>query len=151
VLNLYDLTKGTYRVFRAVSYPDYPDSLVLFDVEVRAEKSEWATSIYVNGAYDGPTDVVATQDYQLEWRIDDRKLLESGAAELLLSSGARVRQSWSSIITPVTRSAKQPAVFRKFPREGELANLSISPFKVAKRTLRYEWEGTVKKASENAR
>jgi hypothetical protein len=149
VLNLYDLTKGAYRVFRAVTYPDHPQSLVLFDTEVRAEKSEWATSIVVNGVYDGPIDVAATHDYQLEWRIDDRKLLESGVAELLLSSGVRLRQFWSSIITPVTRSARQPAVFRKFPREGERANLSISPFKVTKRTLRYEWEGTVRKASEN--
>ena len=151
MLNLYDLTKGTYRVSRAVSYPDHPDSLVLFDVEVRAEKSKWATSIYVNGVYDGPTDVVAAQRYQLEWRIDDRKLLESGAAELLLSSGARLRQSWTSIITPVTRSAKLPTVFGSFPREGELANLLISPFKVAKRTLRYEWAGTIRNASDKAR
>jgi hypothetical protein len=143
VFNLYDLTNGNYRVLRVVSYPDYPESLILFDVEVQAVESEWATTIYLNGTYNGPTDVVANKDYQVRWMIDDRKVLESGTVELELSSGKHLRQSWSSIITPVTDADERPAVFGRFPAGGELVNVSISPFEVDKNAMGYKWEGTV--------
>jgi hypothetical protein len=133
-----------------VSYPDHPDSLLLFDVEVEGNGSEWATTIYVSGAYDGPTDVIASKDYRSRWTVDDRKLLESGSVELELSSGEHLRQRWSSIITPVTGADKPPAVFERFPSEGELVDVSISPFDVDTSAMRYEWEGTVRKAGEKA-
>ncbi len=148
--NLYDLTKGNYRVLRAISYPEYPESLIVLDVEVEAaSKSKWVTDIRINGTYDGPTDIVACQDYQIKWIIDGKgdgkKLLESGTAILGLSSGKLVRQVWSSIITPKKRSGKFPPAFDKFPSDGELIKASISPFKIDGDGMSYEWEGTVKK------
>lgn len=143
MFNLYDLTNGNYRVFRAVSYPDYPESVILFDAEVEADESEWATRIYLNGTYGGPTDVVAARDYEIRWTIDDRKLLESGTVELELASGGRLAQSWSSIIAPVMDSDERPAVFDQFPSEGEVGNVSISPFEVDGTAMSYEWEGAL--------
>jgi hypothetical protein len=149
VFNLYDLTSGNYRVFRAVSYPEFPDSLILFDVEVVASgKSEWATQIYLNGTYSGPTDIVATESYQLDWRLDDRRLLESGSADLALSSGKHIRQHWTSIITPAADIDRAVANVERFPQEGELVSASISPFEVDGMSMGYEWEGTVRKQGQ---
>jgi hypothetical protein len=149
VFNLYDLTGGNYRVFRAVSYPEFPDSLILFEVDVVATgEKEWTTQIYLSGTYSGPTDVVATESYQLDWRIDDRRLLESGSATLALSSGERIRQHWTSIITPTADSDRTPAIFERFPLEGQLVSASISPFEVDGRSMGYEWQGTVRKQGQ---
>lgn len=131
-----------------MSYPDYPKSLILFDVEVQADESEWATTIYLNGSYDGPTDVVASKNYRVGWTVDGRKVLESGTVELELSSGDHLRQGWSSIITPVTGSDELPAGFERFPSQGEQIDVSISPFAVDGQAMGYEWEGTVRKHSD---
>jgi hypothetical protein len=138
-------------VFRAVSYPDHPDDQVLFEVAVEAHGSEWATTIYVNGKYNGPTDVVASKDYQVGWTIDGRRLLELGSVELELSSGEFLRQRWSSIITPTTKSARAPAVFKRFPPHGELVEVSIAPFEVHGDSMTYQWEGTVKTQPKKTR
>jgi hypothetical protein len=138
-------------VFRAVSYPDHPDALVLFDVAVEARGSAWATTIYLSGMYDGPTDVVANKGYEVGWMVDRRRLLESGSAELELSSGELLRQRWTSIITPMTKSGRTPAVFKRFPSEGELVEVSVSPFEVRGQSMTYRWEGTVKKQPKRAR
>lgn len=151
MFNLYDLTRGNYRVFRAVSYPDHPEDQVLFEVAVEARGSEWATTIYVSGTYNGPTDVVANKDYKVGWMIDGRRLLESGSVELELSSGELLRQRWSSIITPVSGSGRPPAVFKRFPSDGELVEVSISPFEVRGESMTYRWEGTVKKQPKRTR
>jgi hypothetical protein len=142
VLNLYDLTKGNYRVLRTISYPEFPESQIVVDVQVAAASdSEWGTNITVNGTYNGPTDIVSTKDYQLIWTTDGEKLLESGTATLELSSGGSVRQVWSSTII-------LEEGFNKFPPAGELISVSISPFKIDGNSMSYEWEGTVKEQSE---
>jgi len=153
VSNLYDLTNGNYRVLRALSYPEYPECLIVLDVQViAANKSEWVTDICINGTYNAPTDIVSCKDYQIKWIIDGKKLLESGTAILELSSGKSVHQTWSSIITPKERSGKFPLAFDKFPSDGELISASISPFQIDGNSMSYEWEGTVKKgASEEQR
>jgi len=138
VVNLYDLTKGNYHVLRTVSYPEFSDSKIELDVQVKAASdTEWDTKIMIRGTYNGPTDIVATKDYQLKWTVDGKKILESGSATLELSSGKSVRQVWSSTITP-------DKGFDKFPPAGELINVSISPFKIDGNRMSYTWEGTVK-------
>ena len=145
-MNLYDLTLGNYRVSRAVSWPDHPGSLVIFDVRVEAKGgAEWITEITVSGHYDGPTDIVASEDYQLTWAVDGTRLLESGSASLASASGARVRQIWSSVITPEKGTSRRLA---QFPSCGEVVEAKISPFRIDGNRMSYEWEGTVTKQPE---
>ena len=140
------MTLGNYRVFRAISYPDYPESLVLFDAEVTARSdSEWTTEISIHGTYTGPTDINTSDEYQLTWVSDDAKLLESGSASLGCSSGERLRQVWSSIITPTQMSQESLALLRAFPAGGQVINTTISPFRIDGRRMDYEWQGTVAK------
>lgn len=140
-MNLYDLTKGTYRIVRTISYPDFPDSKIVTDAQVKATRnSEWDTSISINGTYNGPTDIVSAKDYQLTWTTDGKNILESGSATLELSSGGSVRQVWSSTITPEQG-------FDKFPPNGEQITISISPFQIDGNGMSYKWEGTVKARS----
>jgi hypothetical protein len=146
VTNLYDLTLGNYRVLRAVSYPDHPESLILFDVQVVARtESEWATEITVNGTYTGPTDIVASDDYRLTWLADGGKLLESGVSTLNCASGERLRQVWSSIITPAERAKESSPGLKALATGGQVVNATISPFRMDGDRMSYEWEGTVRK------
>ena len=141
-MNLYDLTKGNYSVVRTISYPDFPGSQIATNAQVKATKdSEWNTNISINGTYNGPTDVVAVKDYQLEWTNDGKSILESGSAALELKSGGSVRQVWKSTITPERG-------IEKFPRSGELITVSISEFQVNGNKMSYKWEGTVKAKSK---
>lgn len=138
VVNLYDLTEGNYRILRTISYPDFPESKIVTDAQVKAtRKSEWDTNITINGTYNGPTDIVSTKDYQLIWTTDGKNILESGSATLELKSGGSVRQVWTSTITPEHG-------LDKFPQAGELINISISPFQIDGNSMSYKWEGTVK-------
>lgn len=123
---------------RTVTYPEFPNSNIVFDAEVRAVKeSEWSTSIRVDGSYDGPTDVVGVTDYELTWHSDGKTLFEEGKAKLILASGATVQSEWRSEIVPTQNDLS------KFPREGERVRVSYSDFELEGDTLRYEWEGTV--------
>jgi len=143
-MNLYDVTRGNYRVVRAVSYPDYPESLILFDVRVAAvAELEWVTDIFINGKYNGPTDIIASNDYKLTWVADGPKLLETGVASLELSSGKHLRQVWSSIITP-EEASEEVSRLAKFPSVGEVITAKISPFKLDGNSMSYAWEGTVR-------
>ena len=127
MVNLFDLTKGNYRLLRTISYPDFPESKIVTDAQVKAVRnSEWDTKITVNGTYNGPTDV--------------KNIIESGSATLELSSGKSVRQVWASTITPEQD-------FEKFPPGGELITISISPFQIDGNRMSYKWEGTVKAQS----
>lgn len=142
VVNLYDLTKGNYRVLRTISYPDFPESKIVTDARVKAAKSsEWDTSITINGTYNGPTDIVSVKDYQLIWTTDGKNILESGSATLELKSGGSVRQVWTSTITPEHG-------FDKFPQAGELITISISPFQIDENGMSYKWEGMAKVRSK---
>lgn len=142
VVNLYDLTKGNYRVLRTISYPDFPESKIVTDARVKATKSsEWDTSITINGTYNGPTDIVSVKDYQLIWTTDGKNILESGSATLELKSGGSVRQVWTSTITPEHG-------FDKFPQAGELITISISPFQIDENGMSYKWEGMAKVQSK---
>ncbi|MFZ0611482.1 MAG: hypothetical protein WAM73_04530 [Desulfobacterales bacterium] len=141
-MNLYDLTKGNYRIVRTITYPDFPESKIVTEAQVKAAtETEWNTTIAINGTYNGPTDVVSAKDYQLTWTADGKNILESGSATLGLASGGSVRQVWSSTITPERG-------FDKFPSGGELVTLNISPFKVDGNKMSYTWEGTVKARSK---
>jgi hypothetical protein len=149
VTNLYDLTLGNYRVVRAVSYPDHPESLLVFDVRVVASgESEWATEIAINGRYTGPTDIVASDDYRLTWVADGAKLLESGASSLARPGGESLRQIWSSIITPGEGAKEGSSRIKRFAPGGQVVNATISPFKIDGHRMSYEWEGTVAKQPE---
>ena len=142
MFNLYDLTKGNYHVLRTISYPEYPDSQLVMEAKVTADSdSEWVTHMTINGTYKGPTDFVSKKNYQLIWTTDGKSLLESGSATLVSSSGQSVRCVWSSTIA-------SEADFDKFPTAGEVIDISISPFKIDKNTMSYEWEGKVKKRSQ---
>lgn len=144
------MTLGSYRVFRAISYPDHPGSLVLFDAQVTASSdSEWATEIAVHGNYTGPTDINTSDDYRLTWVSDGTKLLETGSASLGCSSGERVQQIWSSIITPTPDSQKSPANLETFSAGGQVINATISPFQIDGDRMNYEWQGTVAKQESN--
>lgn len=138
------MTLGNYRVFRAISYPDHPDSLVLFDAQVVARSdSEWTTEIAIHGNYTGPTDISKVDDYRLTWASESTKLLESGSALLGCSSGKSLRQVWSSIITPMSEPQESLARLQAFPAGGQIINATISPFKIDGHRMEYEWEGTV--------
>lgn len=138
------MTLGNYRVFRAISYPDYPESLVLFDAQVTARSdAEWATEIAVHGKYAGPTDISASDEYRLTWVSDGAKLLESGSALLGCSSGERARQNWSSIVTPTQDSQESLARLGALPAGGQVIKATISPFKIDGHRMEYEWQGTV--------
>jgi hypothetical protein len=139
---LYDLTKGNYRVLRTISYPDFPESKIVTDAQVRAVRnSKWDTNITINGTYRGPTDIVSAKDYQLIWTTDGKNILESGSVTLQLLSGGSVRQVWSSTITSVHG-------FDKFPPAGELITISITPFQINGNSMSYKWDGTVKARSK---
>lgn len=128
--------------------------MILVDAQVTAAKtakgskwSKWATNIWLNGTYNGPTDIVANREYQIRWRVEGKKLYESGVATLESSSGEFVRQVWSSIITPGGPNGKAPPALRRFPSDGELIEAAISPFKIDGNKMSYEWTGTVRKGS----
>jgi hypothetical protein len=136
-------------VLRAVSYPDFPDSLLALDVEVTAtDNAAWETSIVLHGTYGGPTDVVATHDYQLTWLVDGSRVLESGLNTLESSSGERIRQRWTSIITPGGSSQERSRAIENFPASGEAITATISPFTVDGNRMSYDWEGTVTKQAK---
>lgn len=138
VMNLYDLTKGNYRIVRTISYPDFPESKIVTDAQVKAARdSEWDTKISINGTYNGPTDIVSAKDYQLVWTSEGKNILETGSATLESKSGKAVRQVWTSTITP-ERGVE------KFPQTGETITISISPFEIDGDRMSYRWEGTVK-------
>jgi hypothetical protein len=138
-MNLYDLTHGNYHSRRTLSYPEYPNSQIVFDTEVTAiSPKEWSTTIAISGTYDGPTDFVAVKDYQVSWTTDGKTLLEKGRATLERASGDSVRSEWSSSIVP-----KEPRL-EKFPSGGETLNVTFSPLKVAGNKMSYEWQGTVR-------
>jgi hypothetical protein len=172
-LNLFDLTGGNYRLQRTILYPEFPESQIMTDAQVTVvsdsdeviesthrkhrKASEWEMNLTVNGTYNGPTDVVSEEDYQLIWIARDeneveidrgedehheggrmrQKVLEFGTSLLRLASGGSVRQVWFSTITP-------EGGFEGFPQTGELLNISISPFKIKGNEMSYEWQGTVK-------
>ena len=138
-MNLYDITNGNYNVHRTLSYPEYPNSQIVFDTEVRAiSAKEWSTTITISGTYDGPTDFAAVKDYQVTWTTDGKTLAEKGRATLERASGGSVRSEWSSSIVP------KEGRLNKFPRGGETLNVTFSPLKVDGNKLSYEWQGTVK-------
>jgi hypothetical protein len=144
------LTRGNYRVLRALSYPEYAESLIVLEVHVKAHKSEWATDIRIHGKYTAPTDIVSCQDYQIRWTLDGDQVLESGNALLELSSGNTLRQVWSSIITPKKSSGRSALAFEKFSADGQLIQASISRFQIEENRMSYEWEGTVQNQPPDA-
>ena len=75
--------------------------------------------------------------------MDDTRVLESGSALLRCASGTRVRQRWSSVITPTGPHEGGAVPLREFPARGQLINLTVSPFTVNDNRMNYEWEGTV--------
>lgn len=151
MVNLYDLTYGNYRVVRAVTYPDFPESALAFDVDVTAtDPVTWETQITVHGTYEGPTDVVRTDDYQLRWLVAGNRLLETGTATLLLASGDAIRQRWASIITPRGPEQEQVRGMQRFPLQGQRVTATISPFSIEDQRMRYEWEGTVEMLTTEA-
>lgn len=150
-MNLFDITRGNYRVLRSLMYPQFPKSHVVLDVRVRASSStEWATEIYIKGVYDGPNDIVANQDYVIEWAADSGRLLENGSVTLMLASGGSIRQEWSSIITPENKPDTVAAMFKKFPRNGQIVTASVSPFTFSKNGMSYTWEGMARRRPRGA-
>ena len=136
--NLYDLTHGNYSVRRTLTYPDYPNSQIVFDTEVKAvSEREWSTIINISGKYDGPTDIVAVRDYTVMWTTDGKTLLEKGSATLQRGTGDSVRSEWSSSIVPKERR------FDKFPSAGEMLRVTFSPLRVDGNKMSYDWHGTV--------
>ena len=143
-MNLYDLTKGNYRVHRTVSYSEFPKSSLVFETRVtRTGAAEWTTSMKVSGTYDGPTDVIGVENYQIKWSTDSKTLREEGSATLKLSSGADVRTTWVSSITP-----DEPS-FGGFPSAGEAVRVTYSAFRIDGKTMRYDWSGTVEPAQKD--
>jgi hypothetical protein len=141
VVTLYEMTGGNYRVHRTLSYPEFPNSQIVFDTEVTAlRNAEWATKITISGNYDGPTDVVSVRDYHLEWSTDGKTLSEKGFATLVPSSGRSFRSVWISSIVP-----DKPR-FERFPTGGETVNVTFSPFKIEGDKMSYSWKGTVRAA-----
>lgn len=127
---------------RTITYPDFPESEIVTEAQVKAvSDSEWETTITINGTYDGPTDVISTKEYRLEWTADGKNILESGSATLELSSGETLRQVWRSTITPDNS-------YDKFPEPGELITISISPFQIDGNRMSYNWEGEVRSRSK---
>jgi hypothetical protein len=72
-------------------------------------------------------------------------------ARLLLSTGESIGQVWSSIITPENRPDRVSAMFKKFPKSGQVVTASISPFKINKNGMSYTWDGLVKRNSAEKR
>ncbi|HZB28686.1 MAG TPA: hypothetical protein VE465_00825 [Streptosporangiaceae bacterium] len=107
--------------------------------------SEWATEITIHGTYNGPTDINTSDEYRLTWVAEDTKLLESGSASLGCTSGERLRQVWSSIITPTQEPQESLARLRSLPATGQVINATISPFNIDGHRMDYEWQGTVAK------
>jgi hypothetical protein len=141
-MNLFDVNAGTSRVVRTVTFPDFPDSELVLNVEVMATSpSEWITEMSITGTYNGPTDFVAKTDYQLDWTTDGKSLIESGSATLESASGEAVRSTWSSVITPA-------GGLEGFPAAGEVITVSISPFQADGDSMSYEWEGAVQERSK---
>ena len=95
----------------------------------------------------GPTDILATQDYELTWMSGGARILESGAANLVRSSGEYVRQVWSSIITP----HDGPQSKKTLPVDGQVVTATISPFEINDQRMRYEWTGTVSRRTDEGR
>jgi hypothetical protein len=138
-MSLYELTGGNYHVHRELSYPEFPKSRVVFETDVKSvSDSEWSTNIAISGTYDGPTDVVSVKDYRLEWTSDGKTLSERGSATLVLSSGRSIRSVWSSSITP-----EHPR-FERFPRQGEMVDVTFTPFQINGNEMSYDWQGEVK-------
>lgn len=138
VFNLYDLTGGTYRVQRTLTFPQYPNSSIVFDTRVRAiSDTEWETDLNIDGVYDGPTDVVSVRDYELIWSVNQGTLDESGTATLVLSSGETLLSEWSSSIEAEGQD------FRGFTPQGQIIRVSYSPLRIDGDSMSYEWEGTV--------
>ncbi len=138
------MTHGNYQVLRAVAYPDFPESLLAFDVQVTAKDDDtWESSIVVHGTYDGPTEVIRTDEYHLTWLVDGTKLLETGSATLELASGQRIRQRWSAIITPGDPAKGRSPSIGRFPAQGEIITATITPFKIDGYRMSYDWDGTV--------
>ena len=138
MVTLYELTGGNYRIHRTLSYPEFPDSQIVFDTEVTALRdTEWTTKISVSGKYDGPTDVVSVKDYRLEWSTDGKTLFEKGSATLVISSGRSFGSVWTSSIVP-----DKPR-FEMFSRGGETVNITFSPFRIDGNKMSYSWQGTV--------
>lgn len=143
-MNLYDLTKGNYSVQRTVSYSEFPKSSLVFDTRVRSTgKAEWATTIKISGSYDGPTDVIGVEDYQIAWSTDSKTIREEGSATLKVSSGADVHTTWVSSITP-----DEPH-FAGFPSGGEAIKVAYSAFKIDGKSMSYDWSGTVEPAKRD--
>jgi hypothetical protein len=121
----------------------------MLDVKVKAiAASRWDTEIYVTGAYDGPNDIIANRDYSIVWQADGGRLLETGSVTLVRSSGDGIHQTWSSIITPENRPDRVTAMFKKFPKTGEVVSASISPFQVKEKSMSYTWDGMVKRSGQ---
>lgn len=140
VFNLFDLTGGNYLVKRTVTYPDFPGDQLVFNADVTAvSATEWSTRLAVNGTYKGPTDIVAVKDYRITWTSDGKTLFEEGTATLVLSSERSIATKWSSLITPKNND------LGKFPAEGELVNVSYTPFRIDGNKMSYDWTGTVTK------
>jgi hypothetical protein len=143
VLTLWELTGGNYRLQRTLSYPEFPNSKLVFNTEVTAIRdTEWSTKITISGTYDGPTDVVAVKDYQLAWTTDGKTLSEKGSATLQLSSGRSIQSVWSSSIIPAKPN------FERFPRGGETINITFSPFRIDGNKMSYEWNGTARETGQ---
>jgi hypothetical protein len=117
---------------------------VVFDVQVTATSdSEWTTEIAIHGTYTGPTDIITSDDYQLTWVFEGAKLLESGSTSLGCSSGERLQQTWSSIITPTGDPQESLARIAAFPAGGQVISATISPFRIDGLRMDYQWQGTV--------
>lgn len=136
-MNLYDVTRGDYHVSRTFTYPDFPNSKIVFDTDVTAPGTEWSTQIRLTGSYDAPTEVVGVNDYNAAWTTDGKQLFEEGTATLRLANGNPLGARWSGVITPKTPH------FDGFPRTGESIHVDFSSFTISGNTLTYDWHGTV--------
>jgi hypothetical protein len=129
-------------VERTISFPDYPNSSIIFETDVRATtQAVWETDLRISGSYDGPTDVVSVRAYELTWTIENGTLIESGTATLVLSSGESLRSTWSSRITSEGQD------FRGVPEAGETVRVTVSPFRIDADSMSYDWEGSVAAAN----
>jgi len=138
VFNLFDLTGGNYKVLRTVKYPELQRSELVFNADIQAvSEDEWSTTIEISGRYDGPTDVVGVEGYEVVWTSDGKTLFEDGKADLILRSGKKVPTVWTSEIVPTRQELPQ------LPGDGELVKVTYSGFDIDKDTMHYEWEGTV--------
>jgi hypothetical protein len=121
-----------------VSYPELTNSRLAYGADVTATKdAEWTTELTVEGRYDGPTDIVAVRDYEVDWTVSGGRLLEKGRATLVTSSGRAIRSEWVSTITPKKRGLVG------FPAGGQTVRVAISPLKIEGNRMSYTWEGTV--------